>query len=103
MGGSLLAFTFDGSTLAVVGAVGIAVLGIIYFGIRFWIVSTRPADIRDVPTPNLDKLNQKALERWGSVTLEEDEEETAALDDEDAPEELKSIIPQDPPPASNGR
>ena len=76
MHGFFLAFALDGTTLAVLAAVGIAVLGFVYFGIRFWIVSTRPANIRDVPTPNLDRLNQQALERLGNVTLEEDEEET---------------------------
>ncbi len=103
MHGFFLAFALDGTTLAVLAAVGIAVLGFVYFGIRFWIVSTRPANIRDVPTPNLDRLNQQALERLGNVTLEEDEEETAALQEEEAPEALKSIIPQDTPPSTNGQ
>jgi hypothetical protein len=87
---------------AVLAAVGVAVLGVIYFAVRFWLVSTRPADIRDVPTPALDRLNREALERMAAESPEEDAEETAALADEEAPEGLRSVVPQeaDPPPQS---
>lgn len=80
---------------AVIAAVACAVLGVVYFAVRFWLVSTRPADILDVPTPTLDRLNQRALERMGSETLEEDEQETEALEDEEAPEGLKAVVPEE--------
>jgi hypothetical protein len=80
---------------AVVAAVACAVLGVVYFAIRFWLVSTRPADIRDIPTPTLDRLNREALERMGAETVEEDEEETEALEEEEAPEGLRTVVPQE--------
>jgi hypothetical protein len=80
---------------AVIAAVACVVLGVAYFGIRFWLISTRPADIRDIPTPTLDRLNMRALEHMGSETVEEDEEETEALENEEAPEGLKSVVPED--------
>jgi hypothetical protein len=80
---------------AIAAAVACAVLGVVYFAIRFWLVSTRPADIRDIPTPTLDRLNQQALERMAAETVEEDEEETAALEDEDPPEGLKAVVPEE--------
>jgi hypothetical protein len=83
---------------AVIAAVACAVLGVVYFAVRFWLVSTRPADIRDIPTPALDRLNQAALERMGSETLEEDEEETEALEDEEPPEGLKAVVPEEEKP-----
>lgn len=68
----------------VVGVVGVAVLGVAWFAIRFWLASTRPADIQEVPTPTLDRLNRAALEGLGG-----DDEE----DDEDAPEGLRDVVP----------
>lgn len=71
----------DFSPMVVVAVVGIAILGVAYFAIRFWLVSTRPPDIKDVQTPHLDRLNQAALSHLG----DEDEEE----DDDEAPAELR--------------
>jgi hypothetical protein len=85
--------TMDGTTLAVAGGVGVAVLGVIYFGIRFWLISTRPADIREVETPNLDRLNRAALESMGESSGAEEEGDG----EDEAPAELKSIVP--PPEA----
>jgi hypothetical protein len=83
--------------LAVIAAVACAVLGVVYFGLRFWLVSTRPADIRDVPTPTLDRLNRRALEHMAAESVDEDEAETAALADEEAPAALKAVVPPEPP------
>lgn len=77
---SLAVFNLDGSSLTVVAVVGIAILGVAYFALRFWLVSTRPPNIQDVRTPNLDRLNQDALAHLG-----DDEDE----DDDEAPAELR--------------
>jgi len=81
----VLALDMTGGWWMVVGAVGIAVLGVAWFGIRFWLASTRPADIKEVHTPNLDRLNRQALERMGQG----DEEE----EDEEVPEGLQGAAP----------
>jgi len=97
----------DGSTLAVIAAVGIGVLGAIYFGIRFWLVSTRPADIRDIETPNLDRLNREALEKLGAQSHDQDESRAEGIDEDeeeendDAPEGLKSLVSPEPPRPMN--
>jgi len=80
---------------AVIAAVACAVLGVAYFAVRFWLISTRPANIRDVPTPTLDRLNREALEHMAKETAEEDEAETEALEEEEAPEGLKMVVPED--------
>ena len=80
----LLAATGDSSFWLVISVVGIAVLGVAWFGVRFWLASTRPANIQEVPTPTLDRLNRAALEGLGGD--EEDE-------DEDAPEGLRDVVP----------
>jgi len=77
----------DSTFWLVLGVVALAVLGVVWFGVRFWIASTRPADIKDIPTPTLDRLNRAALEGFGS-----DED-----DDEDAPEGLRDVMPEEKP------
>lgn len=84
-----------GGTLAVIAGVGVLVLGVAYFGVKFWLVSTRPVDLKDVPTPALDRLNRRALEHMAEETVEEDEAETAALAEEEAPAELKKVVPEE--------
>ena len=95
----------DSSTLLVVAVVAIAVMGAVWFGIKFWLTSTRPANIRDVSTPALDRLNRAALE--GTIPpeeqeeeeeeLEEDEEEVDEAPDDDAPRGLKDVVPGEKP------
>jgi hypothetical protein len=98
----------DSSTLLVVAAVAIAVMGAVWFGLRFWLASTRPADIEEVDTPTIDRLNREALER-GSGEEEgddeededngepsDDEEESEGDDDDEPPEALKDVVPADP-------
>jgi hypothetical protein len=80
---------------AVIAAVACAVLGVVYFAVRFWLISTRPANIQDVPTPTLDRLNREALEHMAQESLEEEQEETEALEQEEAPEGLKMVVPED--------
>src|SRR3954469_9328022 len=98
----------DSPTLIVVAAVAIAVMGAVWFGIKFWLASTRPANIEDVHTPALDRLNRAALEGGGDdeddEDLEEEEELGAEDDDEesdepddDAPRGLKDVVPGDKP------
>jgi hypothetical protein len=67
--------------------VGIAVLGVAWFALRFWLASTRPPNIREIETPALDRLNREALEAMGKGEKEEDEE---------APEGLKKVVPEEP-------
>ena len=71
------------AVLTVVVVVGIAIMGVVWFGLKFWLASTRPADIKEVQTPNLDRMNREALEALG------EEEEDA---DEEAPEGLKDVV-----------
>jgi hypothetical protein len=72
-------------TVAVV--VGIAVLGVVWFALRFWLASTRPPNIREIQTPALDRLNHAALEAMGKGDQGEDEE---------APEGLRKVVPGEP-------
>ena len=67
---------------SVIAVVGIALMGVAWFALKFWLASTRPADIQEVQTPKLDRLNREALEALG-----EEEEE-----DEEAPEGLKDVV-----------
>jgi hypothetical protein len=73
----------DSTFWLVVMVVVVAVLGVAWFGVRFWLASTRPANIQEVPTPTLDRLNRAALEGLGG----HDEEE------EEAPEGLRNVVP----------
>jgi len=91
-----LAMEFDNTTIGIIAGVGVGTLGVAYFGLKFWLVSTRPPNLQDVKTPNVDRLNRSALEHMAEETVEQDEAETAALQDEDAPDDLKGIIPDDP-------
>src|SRR2546430_1515130 len=52
----------DNETLAIIAGVGVGILLMVFFGLRFWLNSTRPPAIADVPTPKLDQLNRQALE-----------------------------------------
>ena len=81
-----LTLAFTSGWLMVAGVVAIAVLGVAGFGLRFWLASTRPADIKEISTPRLDRLNQQALERMARGGDEEEEEE--------APEDLKKVVPE---------
>lgn len=82
--GEVIGLAMDAPTLMVAGVVGIAVLGVAWFAVKFWLASTRPADIREIHSPTLDRMNREALEQMmGEEEQEEDE----------APEELKKIVP----------
>jgi hypothetical protein len=83
----VLAMTNTPGWLMAAGAVAIAVLGVAWFALRFWLASTRPADIKDIPTPRIDRLNQQALEHLARG----DEQD----DDEEAPEGLKKVVPEE--------
>jgi membrane protein required for beta-lactamase induction len=72
-------------TVAVV--VGIALLGVVWFALRFWLASIRPPKIQDIRTPALDRLNRRALEAMGREDQPEDEE---------PPKGLKDVVPPEP-------
>jgi hypothetical protein len=71
----------------VAAVVGIALLGVAWFALRFWLASTRPPNIRDIQTPSLDRLNRQALEA---------KDGEAEADDEEAPEGLKKVVQGEP-------
>jgi hypothetical protein len=69
-------------TVAVI--VAIALMGVAWFALRFWLASTRPPNIRDIQTPALDRLNREALETMASG---------GDQDDAEAPQGLKDVVP----------
>lgn len=70
---------------------GVAVLVVVWFALRYWIATTHNPDIKDIPTPTVDRLNAEALEH-----MDMDPEVQAALaDSEPAPDDLLNIIPKD--------
>lgn len=97
-----LALEMDSTTMGMIAGVGLATLAVAYFGIKFWLVSTRPPAIPDVHTPTVDRLNRSALEHMAEETLEEDEAETAALQEEESPQDLAAVVVEDPALARNG-
>ena len=84
----VIALAIEAPAVLVGAVVGIMVLGVAWFAVRFWLASTRPPAIKEVRTPTLDRLNEEALGQMADDTEEEDIE---------APEEL-----QLPPPPSSG-
>jgi hypothetical protein len=83
----MLFSVIDTSPYVIFIAVAVAVLGAAWFGLRFWLASTRPSDIKDIQTPTIDRLNRQALERMGGAGEEPD-------DDDEPPEDLKRIVPE---------
>ena len=79
----------DTNTLIIIIGVSVSVLIVMYFGVRFWMVSTREPAIPEVISPVMEKASQEALQHMTEVTLEEDEQETEAMKDADAPAELR--------------
>ncbi len=64
-----------------------------YGAVRFWIMVTRPVNIKDVPTPTVDRLNTHALDHMAGKT---EEEAAAALQEsreEAPPQDLLDAIP----------
>jgi hypothetical protein len=74
------------AVMTVIAIVGIALMGVVWFALRYWLASTRPPNIKEVRTPKLDQLNREALEAMAGDGEDEDEE---------APEELKKVVPED--------
>ncbi len=74
-------------TAGLVGG-GVAVLLLIWFALRYWISTTHDPKIKDIPTPNVDRLNVEALEK-----MDLDPEVQAALaDSEPAPDDLLNSV-----------
>ncbi|MCL2640868.1 MAG: hypothetical protein FWD53_08495 [Phycisphaerales bacterium] len=75
-------------TLAIVFGVGFGLMIVIYLALRFWFVPSR-SSAKHIPTPNLDRLGRRALERMHDENADEEDE------DEDSPEDLKDVVPKD--------
>ena len=74
-------------TAGIVGG-GVAVLVVVWFALRYWIATTHDANIKDIPTPTIDRLNEQALEH-----MDLDPEVQAALaDSEPAPADLLDFV-----------
>ena len=86
----VIALAIEVPAVLVGAVVGILVLGVAWFAVRFWLASTRPVAIKEVRTPTLDRLNEEALGQMGDDSEEEDDE---------APAELQQP-PNDSPPSS---
>ena len=90
-----LPVTNSGSMVAIIAGVSVAGLVIVFFAVKFWLMTTRPAAINDVATPTLDRRNLAELAHMAGESPEENEKEIEALQDEDAPADLKAVIPPD--------
>ncbi len=85
-------------TAEIVG-VGVAVLALTWFALRYWIATTQEPHIKDIPTPNVDRLNSEALEH-----MDQDPEVQAALsDNEPAPSDLLASLPTEKPATSDAK
>ena len=74
-------------TAGIVGG-GVAVLVVVWFALRYWIATTHDANIKDIPTPTIDRLNEQALEH-----MDLDPDVQAALaDSEPAPADLLDFV-----------
>ena len=77
-------------TVGIVGG-GVAVLVVVWFALRYWIAATHDANIKDIRTPTIDRLNEQALEH-----MDLDPEVQAALaDSEPAPDDLLDFVPRE--------
>lgn len=84
----------DGKTWIAVGvAIAVGILAFAFLGLKMWLAATRPPAINDVPTPTLDRLNQRALSHMVEETAEEAEAEMAEKQNESAPEDLLAVVP----------
>ena len=70
---------------------GVAILVVVWFALRYWIATTHDPNIKEIPTPTIDRMNQEALEH-----MDLDPEVQAALaDSEPAPDDLLELVPRD--------
>ena len=76
----------------VIAASAVVLLVMVWGGIRFWLGTTRPPQIKDVHTPTLDRMNANALERFGAANEGEEVEEPA---ENDAPADLLAVLPEE--------
>jgi len=72
--------------LAIISGVAVGIMAAGYFYVRFWLASAR-GSTQGIPTPNLDRLNRRALERMNNGVEEEE--------DDEPPEELKAVVPKE--------
>ncbi len=81
------------TTWAIVGGVGVVLLGVGWFAARYWSSLGTGADTENVPTPTLDRINRDALSKIGDETPEEEAERLAAVEEEPAPDDLAAVVP----------
>jgi hypothetical protein len=64
-----------------------------WFGLRYWLAVTRPAAIKEIETPNINRMNAAALDHMVGESAEEAEAELEAMRHETAPDDLLAAIP----------
>lgn len=82
--------TWDSTTwgFVIMGSL-VAILILTWGGVRFWLVVTRPPQIKDVHTPTLDHMNQQALAHMGA------DGDGDQIEDDNPPADLLSAVPDD--------
>jgi hypothetical protein len=82
---------------SVIIASAVGLLIIVWGGVRFWVGTTRPAAIKEVHTPTLDRMNESALAQFAKT---EDEEGAEEAESNDAPADLLAVVPKEEEPAA---
>jgi hypothetical protein len=67
---------------------------LVYAAVRYWLISTRPADIQDVPTPTVDRLNTEALTQLTGGSEEGLRVQEAAEHETAPPDLLSAVVPE---------
>lgn len=73
----------------------VTIMLFVWGGVRFWLVVTRPPKIKEVHTPTLDRLNQKALDHMADPDAPPEEEEVP-------PADLLAVVPEEETPKDQG-
>jgi hypothetical protein len=64
-----------------------------WFGLRYWLAVTRPAAIKEVETPRINRMSAAALDHMVGESAEDAEAELEAMRHEAAPDDLLAVIP----------
>ena len=89
--------------LLMLGAGAMALLVFGWFALRYWLAITRPAAIKEVETPTVNRMNASALEHMIGKSAEEAEAEMEAKQREAAPDDLLAAVPVEEDPAKGGK
>ena len=81
------------------GAMAILIFG--WFALRYWLAITRPAAIKEIETPTINRMNASALEHMIGESVEEAEVEMEAKRQEAAPADLLAAVPVEADPAKS--